>query len=68
LSENAKEEEPPRDDETFDYLAKPEKFYFDIETDGKVAPREVVLKVRSLLLDCPGRYSRQRPGFDRTSN
>ncbi|CEL60687.1 DNA-directed RNA polymerase II subunit RPB3 OS=Schizosaccharomyces pombe (strain 972 / ATCC 24843) GN=rpb3 PE=1 SV=2 [Rhizoctonia solani AG-1 IB] len=44
LSENAKEEEPPRDDETFDYLAKPEKFYFDIETDGKVAPREVVLK------------------------
>ncbi|KAF8745767.1 Insert subdomain of RNA polymerase alpha subunit, partial [Rhizoctonia solani] len=44
LSENAKEEEPPRDDESFDYMAKPEKFYFDIETDGKVAPREVVLK------------------------
>ncbi|CAE7232456.1 unnamed protein product [Rhizoctonia solani] len=44
LSENAKEEEPPRDDEPFDYLAKPEKFYIDIETDGKVAPREVVLK------------------------
>ncbi|CAE6529537.1 unnamed protein product, partial [Rhizoctonia solani] len=44
LSENAKEEEPPRDDEQFDFMAKPEKFYMDIETDGKVAPREVVLK------------------------
>ncbi|KAJ1304807.1 hypothetical protein OPQ81_005942 [Rhizoctonia solani] len=49
LSENAKEEEPPRDDEPFDYMAKPEKFYFDIETDGKVAPREVVLKGLSEL-------------------
>ncbi|CUA66633.1 DNA-directed RNA polymerase II subunit RPB3 [Rhizoctonia solani] len=49
LSENAKEEEPPRDDEPFDYLAKPEKFYFDIETDGKVAPREVVFKGLSEL-------------------
>lgn len=45
LSENAKEEEPPHDDESFDYMAKPQKFYFDVETDGKVAPREVVLKV-----------------------
>ncbi|KAG9123842.1 45 kDa subunit of RNA polymerase II, partial [Ceratobasidium sp. 392] len=35
LSENAREEEPPRDDEPFDYMAKPEKFYFDVETDGK---------------------------------
>jgi DNA-directed RNA polymerase II subunit RPB3 len=45
LSENARHEEPPRDDEPFDYLAKPEKFYMDVETDGKVTPREVVLKV-----------------------
>ncbi|KAL5631241.1 hypothetical protein ACGC1H_006927 [Rhizoctonia solani] len=49
LSENAKEEEPPRDDEQFDYLAKPEKFYFDFEMDGKVAPREVILKGLSEL-------------------
>lgn len=45
LSDNAKEEEPPRDDEPFDYMAKPNKFYFDVETDGKVAPREVMVKV-----------------------
>ncbi|EUC60342.1 DNA-directed RNA polymerase II, partial [Rhizoctonia solani AG-3 Rhs1AP] len=49
LSENAKEEEPPRDDEQFDYMAKPEKFYFDFEMDGKVAPREVILKGLSEL-------------------
>ncbi|QRV79598.1 DNA-directed RNA polymerase II subunit RPB3 [Ceratobasidium sp. AG-Ba] len=44
MSENAREEEPPRDDEPFDYFAKPEKFYFDVETDGKIAPKEVVMK------------------------
>ncbi|KAG8678591.1 45 kDa subunit of RNA polymerase II [Ceratobasidium sp. 395] len=49
MSENAREEEPPRDDEPFDYLAKPEKFYFDVETDGKVAPREVVMRGLSEL-------------------
>jgi hypothetical protein len=45
LSENAKEEEPPRDDEPFDYNAKPSKFYFEIETDGSLSPQEVVMKV-----------------------
>ncbi|KAG9103761.1 45 kDa subunit of RNA polymerase II [Ceratobasidium sp. 370] len=49
LSENAREEEPPRDDEPFDYLAKPERFYFDVETDGKVTPREVVMRGLSEL-------------------
>ncbi|KAJ3575124.1 hypothetical protein NP233_g1301 [Leucocoprinus birnbaumii] len=44
LSENAKEEEAPRDDEPFDYLAKPNKFYLDVETDGSLGPQEVVMK------------------------
>ena len=45
LSENAKEEEPPREDEPFDFNAKPEKFYFDVETVGSLSPQEVVLRV-----------------------
>ncbi|KAL4078443.1 DNA-directed RNA polymerase [Scleroderma yunnanense] len=44
LSENAKEEEPPRDDEPFDFNARPRKFYIDVETDGSLGPQEVMLK------------------------
>ncbi|KAH9858626.1 DNA-directed RNA polymerase [Lenzites betulinus] len=44
MSENAKEEEPPRDDLPFDYNSKPEKFYMDVETDGSLGPQEVVMK------------------------
>lgn len=47
LSENAKEEVPPRDDEPFDYNAKPNRFFFDVETDGSLGPQEVVMKVCS---------------------
>ncbi|EEB95765.1 hypothetical protein MPER_05213, partial [Moniliophthora perniciosa FA553] len=46
VSENGREEEPPRDDEIFNYNAKPRKFYFDVETDGSLGPQEVVMKVR----------------------
>ena len=49
MSDNAKEEEPPRDDEPFDYSAKPTKFYMNIETVGSVTPQEVVLKVSSYI-------------------
>ena len=49
LSENAKEEEPPREDEPFDYMAKPNKFYMEIETDGSLGPQEVVMRVRLSL-------------------
>lgn len=45
LSENAKEEEPPREDEPFDFNSKPEKFYFEVETVGSLSPKEVVLRV-----------------------
>ena len=45
LSENAKEEEPPRDDQPFDFNAKPTKFYMQVETVGSLTPQEVVLRV-----------------------
>lgn len=47
LSENAKEEDPPRDDEPFDFNAKPQKFYLDIETVGSLTSQEVVMTVNS---------------------
>jgi len=46
MSDNAKEEEPPRDDEVFDFNAKANKFYMEIETDGSMGPQEVVMKAR----------------------
>jgi len=49
LSENAREEEPPRDDEPFDFNAKPNKFYFEVETDGSLGPQEVVMRGLSEL-------------------
>ena len=45
LSDNAKEEDPPRDDEVFDFSAKPRKFYIEVETDGSLGPQEVVMRV-----------------------
>ncbi|KAI0280985.1 hypothetical protein BGY98DRAFT_960338 [Russula aff. rugulosa BPL654] len=44
LSTNAAEEEAPRDDEPFDCNAKPQKFYFEVETDGSLGPQEVVMR------------------------
>ncbi|KAJ7084406.1 DNA-directed RNA polymerase II, subunit 3 [Mycena belliarum] len=44
LGENASEEEKPRDDEVFDFNAKPNKFYFEVETDGSLGPQEVVMQ------------------------
>lgn len=46
MSENAKEEEAPKENEAFDYTAIPKRFYFEVETVGSVSPQEVVLKVR----------------------
>ena len=45
LSENAKEEDPPRDDEPFDFEAKPSKFYMEVEGDGSLGPQEIIMKV-----------------------
>jgi len=44
VSDNAKEEEPPREDEAFDFRAKAEKFYLDVETVGNLTPKEVIMK------------------------
>jgi len=44
VSANGKEENQPRDDQPFDFNAKPEKFYFEIETTGSLSPKEVVMK------------------------
>ncbi|KAJ7072309.1 insert subdomain of RNA polymerase alpha subunit [Mycena amicta] len=44
MSENHKEEEPPREDEAFDFMAQPRKFYFEVETDGSLGPQEVVMQ------------------------
>ncbi|KAF8525381.1 DNA-directed RNA polymerase [Gautieria morchelliformis] len=44
LSENAVEEDPPREDEPFDFLANPVKFYMNVETVGNLKPKEVVTK------------------------
>jgi len=44
LSANAQEEEPPRDNEPFDFNAQPRQFYFEVETDGSLGPQEVVMK------------------------
>lgn len=52
LSDNAKEEEPPRENEAFDYSAVPKRFYFEVETVGSVSPQEVVLKVCVLRSQC----------------
>ncbi|TFK75421.1 hypothetical protein BDN72DRAFT_787446 [Pluteus cervinus] len=44
VGDNGKEEEPPREDEAFDYMAKPNKFYVEVETDGSLGPQEVVMR------------------------
>lgn len=41
-SKNADWEEPPKDNEPFDYNAKPSKFYMNVETVGPLKPNEVV--------------------------
>lgn len=48
ISANGREEDPG-DDQPFDYMAKPEKFYMDVETVGSVAPKEVVMKGLEIL-------------------
>lgn len=42
LSENAKYEEPTPEGSTFDYDAKPEKFYWRVETSGVLPPDQIV--------------------------
>ncbi|CAO3629655.1 unnamed protein product [Cunninghamella echinulata] len=50
-SKNALEEREPEKDEPFDYNAKPERFYFETETVGSLAPEEVVTMAMKTLVD-----------------
>lgn len=50
ISENSKEEEPPRDDESYDFNAKANKFYMEVETVGNLSPQEVVMRVCILYI------------------
>ncbi|KAG8922097.1 45 kDa subunit of RNA polymerase II, partial [Tulasnella sp. 418] len=50
VSANGREEEEPQEDQPFDYNAKPEKFYFDVETVGSLSPKEVVAKGMNELI------------------
>jgi DNA-directed RNA polymerase II subunit RPB3 len=51
LSKNAQFESPPDKDAPFDYNAKPDKFYFEAETVGSLAPEEVVTMAMKTLVD-----------------
>ncbi|CAO3679935.1 unnamed protein product [Rhizopus microsporus] len=51
LSKNAQYEAPPDKDAPFDYNAKPDKFYFEAETVGSLAPEEVVTMAMKTLVD-----------------
>jgi len=44
LSNNSHEEEPEREGEAFDFMAEPNQFYMNLETDGSLTAKEVVLK------------------------
>ena len=42
---NTELETKPQPDDVFDYNAKPTRFYIDVETDGSLGPKEVVMRV-----------------------
>ncbi|KAI5889546.1 RBP11-like subunits of RNA polymerase [Schizophyllum commune H4-8] len=41
---NTELETKPQPDDVFDYNAKPTRFYIDVETDGSLGPKEVVMR------------------------
>ncbi|AOW06708.1 DNA-directed RNA polymerase [Yarrowia lipolytica] len=49
LSKNADWEEPPKENEPFDYNAKPNKFYINVEATGALTQYEVVLRGMQVL-------------------
>ncbi|KAG0164620.1 45 kDa subunit of RNA polymerase II [Apophysomyces sp. BC1034] len=51
LSKNAQHEPPPDANAPFDYNAKPDRFYFESETVGSLAPEEVVTMAMKTLVD-----------------
>lgn len=47
LSKNAVEEPEVREDEPFDFTAKPTRYYIEVETTGVMTATEVILSVSS---------------------
>jgi DNA-directed RNA polymerase II subunit RPB3 len=41
-SKNAHQEDPPQENEPFDYNAVPSKFYFDVESAGNIEPDQII--------------------------
>ncbi len=50
LSANAEHEDPPDENEPFDFRRKADKYYFDVETVGSMSPEEVVATVS--VIEC----------------
>ncbi|KAF8951353.1 45 kDa subunit of RNA polymerase II [Podila verticillata] len=51
VSANAAEEIPVDPSEPFDFNAKPEKFYIELETSGCMKPEEVALRAMTIMQD-----------------
>lgn len=41
-SKNADQEDPPQEGEPFDFNAKPNKFYLDVESTGNLEPDQII--------------------------
>ncbi|KND01680.1 DNA-directed RNA polymerase II core subunit RPB3 [Spizellomyces punctatus DAOM BR117] len=48
-SAHADEEPEPKDGEPFDYKAKPDRFYFTVESTGALEPRDIVVGALDVL-------------------
>ncbi|KAG0017719.1 45 kDa subunit of RNA polymerase II [Podila clonocystis] len=51
VSANAAEETPVDPNEPFDFNAKPDKFYIELETSGCMKPEEVALRAMTIMQD-----------------
>lgn len=49
-SKNADWEEPPKENDPFDYNAKPDKFYVNVESIGSMRPNDIVTKGMEVLM------------------
>lgn len=49
-SKNCDWEEPPKDTDPFDYNAKPDRFYLNVESIGSMKPNDIVLKGMDVLM------------------
>ncbi|CDK25071.1 unnamed protein product [Kuraishia capsulata CBS 1993] len=67
-SSNRDWEEPPVPDAKFDYAAKPDKFYFNVETVGSLKPNEVVNKGIIELQNKIANIVMELRQFDRSRN